>query len=538
MTDYQVQMIPLDQLHESPDNTRRRYNEKKMLELVESVRSNGVLVPLIVREMHDGDDVVLGYEIIAGSRRFRAAQAAEKEKIPAVIRDVTDEEALEINIYENDQREDVHPLEQAAGYQKLLQRPGYDMAALCAKFSRSETFFYKRLQLLKMIQSAQDRFLEDEITLGHAEAIARLQPKDQIEALKQCFDIRWINGKNVPVLCSVKEIESWIQREILLDLHAAPFSKTDDIIEKACPCVTCHKRTGFTPALFDDIAKKDTCTDPSCYHAKLQKHIELKKAEAQESEEKLLNLATRSWTSGNEDKKIPDLLLLDKWREVKKKDKCEFVKKGIVVAGDRDLGKVLQVCTNTKCKTHFGNAITYNVDPKEKERLRKEKLQKQLAKIVNDRVLSEVIARVPRDFDRSDFELIAGILASRHNDEALKPICDRYNWGPGKNDWGQTAWEPSVIANLSLLSDHELLKMIIELCLLIRPVQLDSDVKRLHSAADRYGVDVKAVEKAVSFEFNKKSKPAESETKAKKSETKAPKPETKTKKRATKKVKK
>lgn len=369
----EFQVIQIDQVKESPNNPRRRFSEQGMQDLTDSIRKHGVLVPLLVRPVNGY------YEIIAGARRYRAAKSAELEEIPVRIKEISDGEALEFSILENLQREDVHPLEEAFGYRALLDRPGYDVAAIAGKVTKSESYIYQRLKLIDLIKAIQETFLKDEITAGHAILIARLQPKDQEKALDACFDKYPMHGEE-PVLMRVRHLASWIHQNIHLDLHAAPFSKMDpDLVPAAGACVTCLKRTDFMPQLFPDVAKKDTCTDPACFKMKLQAHIEIKKAEFQAKGQKLLEISTEYAPYGKK-LKPSDPIDRDQYTEVSRKDRCESAAKAIVVDGYRDVGKVLEVCADKNCKKHFNRG--YRRDPAEPARQKAKHVPRQKTKQV------------------------------------------------------------------------------------------------------------------------------------------------------------
>ncbi len=127
----EFQYVAIDTIHESATNPRRTFDECKLGELAESIRTNGLIQPITVRPNSEG------FEIVAGARRFRAAQLAELFSLPARIVDITDAQALEWQLVENSQRVDVHPYEEAQGFQRLLDMPGYDVATLVEKSGKS-----------------------------------------------------------------------------------------------------------------------------------------------------------------------------------------------------------------------------------------------------------------------------------------------------------------------------------------------------------------------------------------------------------------
>jgi ParB family transcriptional regulator, chromosome partitioning protein len=284
--------VPITAIYESPTNPRKHFDESKLKELSDSIARAGILQPLLVREKQTD----LGqFELIAGARRLRGAKTAGLDAVPARVVDMTDEQVLEAQIIENAQREDVHPLDEALGYRKLLEtRPTYDVEAIAARVGKSETFVYQRLKLADLIPEAQKVFWAEGINAAQALQIARLQPKDQERALEACTGRGWIR--------SAKDLAEWIEREVLLDLNSAPFKKSDEtLVPSAGSCTMCPKRTGFTPSLFPDIKKKDTCTDRSCFNAKLQVHVDRLRETRPD-----LAVVSGEWSGYGTKKAIPD----------------------------------------------------------------------------------------------------------------------------------------------------------------------------------------------------------------------------------------
>jgi ParB family chromosome partitioning protein len=162
--------LPIGQLAESKTNPRRHFDPGKLAELAASAKQHGILEPLLVRP-HNGKG--LGYEIVAGARRYRAAKLAELKVLPVRIMELTDEQVLEIQLIENLQREDPHPMEEADGYQRLIAM-GHTAEELAEKVGKDRSYIYKRIQLAALIPAAKDAFLENRINIGHALLICRL----------------------------------------------------------------------------------------------------------------------------------------------------------------------------------------------------------------------------------------------------------------------------------------------------------------------------------------------------------------------------
>src|SRR5882762_5956389 len=182
-----VQDIPLNRIQESKTNPRRQFDEGKLAELAGNIRQHGVLQPVLVRPLPDGEPEQ--YELVAGARRYRASKLAGRETIPASVRELSDTQCLELQLIENLQRADVHELDEARGYAALmqLQPDTYTVETLAEKIGRSEKYVYARLRLTHLIEEAQQAFYAGKLTVAHAFEIARLQPNDQRRALQECF---------------------------------------------------------------------------------------------------------------------------------------------------------------------------------------------------------------------------------------------------------------------------------------------------------------------------------------------------------------
>lgn len=165
--------VPVVQLHESPINPRKLFDPAKLQELTDSVRTHGVRTPLLVRSN------AKGYEIAAGHRRYRAAKAAGVEQVPVVVQPMEDVEFIELLSFDNLQREDMTPLEEAEGYKLLMTKAGYDVKRIAERIGKSEKYVYDRVKLLGLVPAAQTLLREGQITAGHAILLARLTPADQ-----------------------------------------------------------------------------------------------------------------------------------------------------------------------------------------------------------------------------------------------------------------------------------------------------------------------------------------------------------------------
>ena len=145
---HEYRSVPITSLAESPTNPRKRFDAESLEELAASFKTQGILAPLLVRELEESK-----YEVVAGARRLRAAKLAELEKLPVRVVKLTDAEAIEALCVENLQREDIHPLEEALGFKSLLElgEPAYTIATIASRAGKSEAYVYGRIRLADLI---------------------------------------------------------------------------------------------------------------------------------------------------------------------------------------------------------------------------------------------------------------------------------------------------------------------------------------------------------------------------------------------------
>jgi ParB family chromosome partitioning protein len=160
--------IPIANLKPSPSQPRRLFNKNSIYELADSIKAKGLVQPLVVRPSPSDAN---SYEIIAGERRWRAAQIAQLHEVPVVIRNFNDTEALEVAIIENVQRSDLSPIEEAAGYKRLIENHGHTQEDLSGIVGKSRSHIANIIRLLSLPQSIQDMITEGKISSGHARAI-------------------------------------------------------------------------------------------------------------------------------------------------------------------------------------------------------------------------------------------------------------------------------------------------------------------------------------------------------------------------------
>lgn len=276
----QMRMVEIALIEESLTNPRKHFDQEALRELADSIRTTGVHQPVLLRPLpghrvpetfgfrRQGAPLPV-YELVAGARRLRACRLAKVTEIPAMIRELTDEQALEIQVIENLQRVDVSPLEESDGYRVLMERSGMTAKGVAEKIGKSVRYVYQRLQLLHLIPEAVEALRTGLIDPSKAREIACVHdPKLQKKALDYATEKDW-QGQPTH---TVRDIASWVRTNVMLRMDRARFDVASD---KLCPeagaCSACPKRTGANPDLFSEDGP-DLCTDPPCYRRKEEAH--------------------------------------------------------------------------------------------------------------------------------------------------------------------------------------------------------------------------------------------------------------------------
>ncbi len=160
--------VPIENIAPNPDQPRRNFDKDKLQDLADSIREKGIIQPLIVRPDPDDAD---RFQIVAGERRWRAAQIAQLHEVPVLIREFDDTEVLEVAIIENIQRADLNPVEEAAGYRQLIERFGHTQDHLAKALGKSRSHIANQMRLLNLPKDVIDYLEKDQLSAGHARAL-------------------------------------------------------------------------------------------------------------------------------------------------------------------------------------------------------------------------------------------------------------------------------------------------------------------------------------------------------------------------------
>ena len=188
--------IEMSQIRPNPYQPRRSFDETKLAELAESIKTHGVFTPILVKV------AVQGYELIAGERRLRAAKLAGLKTIPAIIVEFDDQQMMEIALLENIQRQDLNAIEEALGYEKLIQRLSYTQEELAKRIGKSREHVANMLRLLKLPQTVQQHVVEGRLSMGHVRALLSLKDPQRMEEVAE---------KAIALHLSVRAVETMVK---------------------------------------------------------------------------------------------------------------------------------------------------------------------------------------------------------------------------------------------------------------------------------------------------------------------------------------
>lgn len=195
-------MVKLSKVEPNREQPRKNFDEDSLQELAESLKQFGMLQPILVQNRGDC------YEIIAGERRWRAAKIAGLKEVPVIVRELTDQEIVEISLIENIQREDLNPIEEAQAYKRLLTEFHLKQDEVAERVSKSRTAVTNSMRLLKLCDEVQKMVVDDMISTGHARALISIEdPEEQYLIAQKIFDEK----------LSVREVEKLVK-----DLHKPP----------------------------------------------------------------------------------------------------------------------------------------------------------------------------------------------------------------------------------------------------------------------------------------------------------------------------
>lgn len=278
--------IALALIAPSLTNPRKNFKQTALAELAEDIKRRGIDTPITVRPLPGSrladTDRSVQFELVCGERRLRAADLAGLTTIPSMVRALTDDQALEIQLCENLKRDDLTELEEAEGYETLMQHANITAEQVGERIGKSRSYVYGRIKLLDLCSEARVSLRDGDIDASRALLVARIPDhKLQIKAMKEIVAGHGYSMHKEPMTYRVA-LEH-VQNNFMLKLGEAKFKITSvDLVPAAGSCKTCTKRTGHDPDLFSDVKGADICTDPPCFHKKEEAHAAAMMKEAKD----------------------------------------------------------------------------------------------------------------------------------------------------------------------------------------------------------------------------------------------------------------
>lgn len=491
-----MQEIPIKniQLSKTESQVARRaaFKKDELAGLTGSITSHGVLQPIIVRPLNGAK-----YELVAGERRVMASTAAKLEAIPAIVKDLSDEQVIEVQLIENLQRKDLHPMQEAEGYHELMNKHGHEIQELYERVGKSRSYVYGRLKLLALCQPVRKAFYGDKISASVALLIARIPvPKLQRQALSD------VSGQYNSV--SYRRAQEIIQNRYMLRLKEATFSPKDaDLVRHAGACGACPKRTGNQPDLFGDVRSADVCTDPTCFAAKTKAHAKNAIAAAVAAGQPVLtgNAAKKVAPYAHNDSYLQGYMRLDektyhdpKHRKVKS-----------IVGPDVEItllqhphsGAAIEVVKESTVMSAIrkGKAKQPRQDDGSAARRRKAKIERLFRIAVYERIRPKLKAPTMRELAQAIFD--------RLEHDYVKELCRiREFEPPTRKGYGNGSYKDhgAIGKTIAQLPQKELPGFIND-CIFARELQVPtwSDAKptKLLAAAKRHRINVASVRKSV-----------------------------------------
>ncbi|HEX2866134.1 MAG TPA: ParB/RepB/Spo0J family partition protein [Ignavibacteriales bacterium] len=498
--------VNIKNLRPSPTNPRKVFNEEDLHELAESLKQIGMINPVTIRNTAEVDI----FEIVSGERRYRAAQLAGLTEVPAIKRDLTDEEVLEVQIIENLQRTEVHPLDEAAGFDRLLNTGRFTKASLADRLGKSSSYVIKRLQLLKLSDDIKAVFYENKLTQQHALHLSRLNSDDQAKAME------YMGGSWV----SAESLRGYIEKEFHLDLGKAVFDPTDKKLPGGA-CTVCPSRTGFNKSLFDDINDEDICTNAACYNAKIPAHIEKTIAEYKRKNIPLLQVSY-DYNNGTKYLSRHNYMMLE--LETENPDRpytlpCQLMSDAIIMEigpweWTRKVGEIVKVCHDKSCKVHFphhtkeekqesygsgreedseDNEENGDFDDSESpsERYERQRREQEILEATNKKLMAEALKGICLPVYWNLLNVFIDYVFQQERDSSLdNEFIIRHGGDPDADDFYEDDFFEELIKNLD---NNEKLKLATEL-IFMDDINFRDNGEKLRKYAAAQGIDFSPLE--------------------------------------------
>ena len=402
-------------------------------------------------------------------------------------------------------------MEEAQGFRALLnlEEPRYSIEQIAAKTGKSPAYCVGRLKLTELSPAVVEAFSKDEIGVGHALLLARLQPAQQEEALDACFREEWMGADQKPkrILLPVRQLQVWIERNVLLILKDAPFDRENpQLVPAAGSCLDCPKRTGHNKLLFAGISENsDACSDPDCYSAKLDAHVKTTIA----AKPKLIQITT-AYGKPAEGSPVLQRSQYVEIRQDKSEQKrdwpeyrtCKYTTEAIIADGT-EKGELRKVCAHADCPVHHPKKEIKTNDAKWKAEQEKQRKQEAIARATGLRVLGAIGEAVPVRLLKRELLFIALQMAAKLDLPRMEIFAKLHQLTAQK---GKEPL-PKIVGSFIRRSAEGMLgRLLVEMAVLLRADSEQAASKVLAEAAKEYDISVDVISAAVSKEFADREK--------------------------------
>ena len=536
-----IQRIPLGLLVPSLTNRpdRSGFDGKSLTELANSILQHGIIEPLIVRQNPRGK----GFEIVCGERRWTGAKLAKLDTAPAIVRELDDRQAREIQIIENLQREGLHEIEDARGYYDLLtpakpgEKPLHTIESLSRKIGKSPAFIYGRLKLLKMPEVAIKAFYVSKLSASNALLLCRIpNPKIALKATLEILDPqgsgdgperekRALDREIEPM--SYRQAKLHISTNYMIRLKGCKFDQEDEelvpvqIVEgeriAGGKCSDCPWRTGNMAALFPDADSADVCTNTDCFKRKTEAAWKRAEAKAKAEGHTLLRdaKANQMFQDGRLSTAVTEYVDLRATFPGEKKKTWDEV------LGDKVPEQLVQA-RDDKNKLHYLVPVAEAIEAAKKagRSLAKGTKEQQAAASERDEAGTMDHRKLEQDraLRRKRAELIATAIGSAvfKKAEHTKPTADWWRWvvaGLAFNNeetWAQRFGFENFRKELAKASDETCRAMVVSILFMDTPVSWQGEINEsILKAAEFYKVDAKKIAADLNTQFKAQDKAAD-----------------------------
>ncbi|MDH0092774.1 ParB/RepB/Spo0J family partition protein [Achromobacter mucicolens] len=507
-----------DDVIPSKTNPRKRFDQEALQELAGSLRKHGILQPILCRA-HPTEPGKL--ELIAGERRWRAAGIAKLAQVPVRIIVVDDLEMLELQVIENLQRQDLHPIEEAESYEALLaankDNPEYGVNEMALRLKKSRAYIYARLKLCDLEPEARTAFYEDKLTASVALLVARIPVRElQLKALHEVTTgetEEYYSDDEGPM--SARRAAEHIQENYMLELKRAVFPIAQvDLVAAAGPCTSCVKRTGAQPELFSDVKSADVCTDPTCFDQKKKAHIAKLAEAAEQTGRKVIRGETAEKIFPYEHSSPRGYVKPDAtpWQHITKgKTYAEILGDDMpppVMIENPHSGELISMVSEKEVFKALAEKGIKTSQDEHRERVKKEedknKLERDSRRVTLESIHAAVSERISagETLQHEDLLMIAQASMARLWNDHRPTVCRLWGWDHKKHE--------EVRAGVDGLSAGQLALLLMEIAIapeLAVNSYSTNEPTYLVATAERYGIDPDAAKKALRAEARVKAKP-------------------------------